>query len=46
MHCLYTFLSSIHSGKALGPTLEQGIYIQYLLEKVKESAEKRSWVKL
>ena len=46
MHCLYTFLESIYRGKPLGPTLEQGIYIQYLLEKVRESAAKRSWVRL
>ncbi len=46
MHCLYTFLESIYRGVPLGPTLEQGIYIQYLMEKVKESAERRCWVKL
>ncbi len=46
MHCLYTFLNSVHTGCAAGPTLEQGVYIQYLIEKVKESASKRQWVEL
>ncbi len=46
MHCLYNFLNSVHTGVANGPTLEQGIYIQYLLEKVKESAQNRCWVSL
>ena len=46
MHCLYNFLNSVHTGAATGPTLEQGIYIQYLLDKVKESAQNRSWIKL
>ena len=46
MHCLYTFLNSIYTGRQLGPSLEQGIYIQQLLEKVKESAATRSWVKI
>ena len=46
MHCLYTFLESIHTGRQLGPSLEEGIRIQYLLEKVRESAAARSWVKL
>ncbi|MFA6929551.1 MAG: Gfo/Idh/MocA family oxidoreductase [Lentisphaeria bacterium] len=46
MHCLYTFLNSIHTGVATGPSLEQGIYIQYLLDKVKESASKKQWLAL
>lgn len=46
MHCLYTFLNSIHTGVATGPSLEQGIYIQYLLDKVKESAGKKQWLAL
>ena len=46
MHCLYTFLNSVHTGKAVGPTLDQGVYIQYLMEKVKESASKKQWIAL
>ncbi|MDD3952687.1 MAG: Gfo/Idh/MocA family oxidoreductase [Lentisphaeria bacterium] len=46
MHCLYTFLNSVHTGKAVGPTLDQGVYIQYLMEKVKESANKKQWIAL
>ena len=46
MHCLYTFLESVHRGEPLGPTLEQGVYLQYLLEQVKTSAATRSWIRL
>ena len=46
MHCLYTFLESVHTGQQKGPSLEQGIYIQSLMEKVKESAAKKCWVTL
>ena len=46
MHCLYTFLRSIYTGKQLGPSLEQGVCIQLLMEKVKESAASKCWVKL
>ena len=46
MHCLYNFLNSVHTGIATGPTLEQGIYIQYLMEKVKESAKTGNWISL
>lgn len=46
VHCLYTFLESVYRGTPLGPTLEDGVSLQYLLEKVRESAEKRSWVGL
>lgn len=46
MHCLYTFLESVYTGKQLGPSLEQGIFIQELLEQVKRSAATRSWIRL
>ena len=46
MHCLYTFLESVHTNKQLGPSLEQGIYIQKLMEKVKESAAQKCWIEL
>ena len=46
MHCLYTFLESVHTQKQLGPSLQQGIYIQKLMEKVKESAAEKCWVEL
>lgn len=46
MHCLYTFLQSVHTGQQLGPSLEQGVYIQSLMEKVKESARNKCWITL
>ncbi|NLK82483.1 MAG: Gfo/Idh/MocA family oxidoreductase [Lentisphaerae bacterium] len=46
MHCLYTFLDSVHKRKAAGPTLEQGIKIQKIMETVKESAAKHCWIEL
>lgn len=44
MHCLYTFLKSVHTNTQLGPSLLQGIAIQELMEKVKFSAENHTWV--
>ncbi|MDD3154592.1 MAG: Gfo/Idh/MocA family oxidoreductase [Victivallaceae bacterium] len=46
MHCLYTFLRSVHDNHLYGPSLEQGIRIQMLMEKVKESARTGQWVTL
>ena len=46
LHCLYTFLRSAADGVQYGPSLEDGIYLQYLLDKVKESARERKWVTL
>ena len=46
MHCLYTFLQSVHTGQQLGPSLEQGVYIQSLMETVKESARNKCWITL
>jgi levoglucosan dehydrogenase len=44
MQCLYNFLDSVHHNKPGDPGLEQGIYIQHLIEKVRESARENSWV--
>ena len=46
LHCLYTFLESVHRRQALGPDLRQGLYLQYLLEKIRESAASGKRVKL
>lgn len=46
MHCLYTFLESVHTGKQLGPSLAQGIAIQELMDKIKKSAKDHSWIQL
>lgn len=44
VHCLYTFLQSVHTGESLGPTLERGVRIQLLIDKVQESARTGQWV--
>ena len=46
MHCLYNFLANVHAGKQSEPGLNQGVYIQYLLEKVKQSAKSKNWLSL
>ncbi len=46
MACLYNFLECVHEGKKAEPGIEQGIYIQELIDKVKESAKAKSWVEL
>ena len=45
MHCLYTFLKSVHDGTPYGPGLDRGVQIQLLMDKVCESARARQWVK-
>ena len=40
VHCLWNFLDAVHNGRKAEPGLEQGIYLQYLLGKVRESADK------
>ncbi len=46
IHCYYSFLRSVASGVPASPSLEQGIYIQNLLSKVKESASEGKWMEL
>ncbi len=46
LQCLYNFLESVRDSKAGNPGLEQGIYIQYLMDKVRESAKDGKWVQI
>jgi predicted dehydrogenase len=46
MQCLYNFLECVNNGKPGNPGLEQGIYIQYLMDKVRESAKEGKWIKI
>ena len=46
MHCLYTFLKSVYDNKQYGPSLDCGVKIQLLLDKVYESAKTHQWVNL
>ncbi|MDD2480043.1 MAG: Gfo/Idh/MocA family oxidoreductase [Victivallaceae bacterium] len=46
LQCLYNFLECVHNNKSGNPGLEQGIYIQYLMDKVRESAKDGKWVQI
>lgn len=47
MHCLYTFLKSVHEGRQLGPSLAEGVAMQRMLAAVAESAENNGkWMAL
>lgn len=46
MQCLYNFLECVHSGRPGNPGLEQGIYIQKLMAKVRESTQHNQWVNI
>ena len=46
MACLYNFLNAVHTGVPAEPDLRQGIYIQQLMECVRESAGTGGWVRI
>lgn len=46
LHCLYHFMDSVHRGIPGDPGLGQGVYIQYLMDKIKESAAAGRWVEV
>jgi predicted dehydrogenase len=46
MACLYNFMASVHAGNPAEPGLEQGIYIQRLMECVRQSNISNSWEKV
>lgn len=46
MQCLFNFLQTVQAGKPGNPGLEQGIYIQNLIEKTRESARINGWITL
>ena len=46
VHCLHNFLEAVYYGKMPTPSLEDGIQLQILLDKVKESAHTGHWVTL
>lgn len=43
---LYNFLDNIHKGATGDPGLDHGIYIQHVIERVRESARLSEWVRL
>ena len=46
MHCLWNFLCSVHAGRPGDPGVAQGVRIQAMMEKIRESAASGSWVEI
>lgn len=46
VHSLYSFLDCISKGQEAHPSFGEGAYIQYVMEKAYESADKKEWIKL
>ena len=46
IHSLYSFLKSIAEDSEPSPSLSDGIHLQRVLEAIRESAEKQSWIEL
>ncbi len=43
VHSMYSFFDCVHSGKECSPSLQDGIYNQFVLEKMAESAREGTW---
>ena len=46
IHCYYSFLQAVSQGVPAEPSLKQGIWIQKLLGRVRESADSGCWVNI
>jgi predicted dehydrogenase len=46
MHCLYSFLEGVATGRPAEPSLERGLELHRLLALAEESAAQRAWVKV
>jgi len=44
VHSLYSFLDSVNNETEASPSFRDGAYIQYIMEKAYESAEKQKWI--
>ena len=44
--CLFNFLSHVSKGMLCEPGFDQGLYVQHVIERVKESVKLRGWVRL
>jgi len=44
VHCLWNFMKAVHQGIHPEPGLKRGIYLQFLMEQIKASAEQRRWM--
>lgn len=46
VHSLYSFLASVDAGRQANPSLVEGAYIQYVMDKAFESDRLRTWVEV
>jgi predicted dehydrogenase len=46
VHSMYTFFDCVHTGAAPSPSIGDGVYNQYVLDKACESARTGAWVEL
>jgi predicted dehydrogenase len=46
VHSLYTFFNCVHTGTSPSPSIADGVYNQYVLDKAVESAKTGTWVGL
>ncbi len=46
IHCLYNFLSCVYNDKKPSPSFEEAAYVQYIMDKAYESADKNINIKL
>ena len=46
VHSLYNFLTCVHEGRQADPSIRDGAYIQYVMEKAHESNKKACWITL
>ena len=44
--CLFNFLSHVSRGVPAEPAFEQGLYVQQIIERVRESVKRREWVRV
>ena len=44
MHCLYNFMDSVYKNKQGNPGIEQGLFIQKLIDRVKKSEISKTWM--
>lgn len=46
LECIATYMNAVHMNKQFKPDIEQGLYIQKVIDCIKESAKKRAWIKV
>jgi len=46
VHCLYNFVSAVAEGRQAEPSLRRGVRVQYMLERIRQSAQQRAWLAL